>query len=139
MEWTLKENELPKLCQALDIKNHCGIYLLSGNLASGKTTLVKAFVSALGSEAKVTSPTFLTALSYGNQIYHYDIYNKDLNELFALGFLEEIEKEGWHFIEWGDENLAKILQQIGLPFCRIVISAESDKRKYSIQGLLCTH
>lgn len=139
MEWILKENELSKLCQALDIKNHRGIYLLSGNLASGKTTLVKAFVNALGSEANVTSPTFLTALNYGHQIYHYDIYNKDLSELFALGFLEEIEKEGWHFIEWGDENLAKILQQIGLPFCRIVISAESDKRKYRIQGSLCTH
>ncbi|WP_297812631.1 tRNA (adenosine(37)-N6)-threonylcarbamoyltransferase complex ATPase subunit type 1 TsaE [uncultured Helicobacter sp.] len=132
MELILSQKELFKLCEALDLKNHRGIYLLSGNLASGKTTLVKAMVNALGSKAKVTSPTFLTALEYGNQIYHYDIYNKDLKEIFALGFLEEIEKEGWHFIEWGDENLAKILQQIGLPFCHIIISIESQKRKYNI-------
>lgn len=139
MEWILKKEELAKLAQILDLKNHQGIYLLSGDLASGKTTLVKALVNALGSKAKVTSPTFLTALDYGNHIYHYDIYNKDLKELFALGFLEEIEKEGWHFIEWGDENLAKILQQIGLPFCRIIINIEQNQRKYSIQGTLCTH
>ncbi len=134
MEQVLKENELSQLCQILDLENRPGIYLLSGDLASGKTTLVKAMVATLGSKANVTSPTFLTTLDYGNNIYHYDIYNKDLKELLALGFLEEIEKKGWHFIEWGDENLAKILQQIGLPFCRIIISTTQNGRKYKIQG-----
>lgn len=134
MEFILAKKELWKLCESLDLKNHRGIYLLSGDLASGKTTLVQAMVESLGSKAQVTSPTFLTAMDYGNQIYHYDFYNKNLEELFALGLLEEIEKEGWHFIEWGDENLAKILQQIGLPFWRILISLESNKRKYTLQG-----
>lgn len=134
MEFILTKKELWKLCENLDLKNHRGIYLLSGDLASGKTTLVQAMVEFLGSKAQVTSPTFLTAVDYGNQIYHYDLYNKNLEELFALGLLEEIEKEGWHFIEWGDENLAKILQQIGLPFWRILISLESNKRKYTLQG-----
>lgn len=134
MEFILAKKELWKLCESLDLKNHRGIYLLSGDLASGKTTLVQAMVESLGSKAQVTSPTFLTAMDYGNQIYHYDLYNKNLEELFALGLLEEIEKEGWHFIEWGDENLAKILQQIGLPFWRILISLESNKRKYTLQG-----
>lgn len=135
MELVLQENEISKLLEILDLQNHRGIYLLSGDLASGKTTLVKAFVKALGVKILATSPTYLTALEYGNGIYHYDIYQKDLQELFALGFLEEIEKDGWHFIEWGDENLAKILKQIGLPFVRICISIESQGRKYSIQGL----
>ncbi|WP_301008669.1 tRNA (adenosine(37)-N6)-threonylcarbamoyltransferase complex ATPase subunit type 1 TsaE [Helicobacter sp. UBA3407] len=139
MEWILNKKELPKLCEYLDLKNHRGIYLFSGDLASGKTTLIQAMVASLGSKAKVTSPTFLTALEYGNQIYHYDIYNKDLEKLFALGFLEEIEKEGWYFIEWGDENLAKILKQIGLPFWRIIIHIESKGRKYCIEESLCTH
>ncbi|WP_026944336.1 tRNA (adenosine(37)-N6)-threonylcarbamoyltransferase complex ATPase subunit type 1 TsaE [Helicobacter rodentium] len=134
MEFILAKKELWRLCESLDLKNHRGIYLLSGDLASGKTTLVQAMVESLGSKVQVTSPTFLTAMDYGNQIYHYDLYNKNLEELFALGFLEEIEKEGWHFIEWGDENLAKILRQIGLPFRRILISLESNKRKYTFQG-----
>ncbi len=84
MEWILNKKELPKLCEYLDLKNHRGIYLFSGDLASGKTTLIQVMVASLGSKAKATSPTFLTALEYGNQIYHYDIYNKDLEKLFAL-------------------------------------------------------
>lgn len=128
----LKENALFKLCEALDLQNQRGIYLLSGTLASGKTTLVRAFLKALGIKDNVTSPTYLTAVEYGNGVYHYDIYQKDLQELFALGFLEEIEKEGWHFIEWGDENLAKILREIGLPFTRINITMQDDARKYTI-------
>ena len=135
MELVLQENEISKLLEILDLPNHRGVYLLSGDLASGKTTLVKAFVKALGVKILATYPTYLTALEYGNGIYYYDIYQKDLQELFALGFLEEIEKDGWHFIEWGDENLDKILKQIGLPFVRICISIESQGRKYSIQGL----
>lgn len=128
----LKENALFKLCEALDLQNQRGIYLLSGTLASGKTTLVRAFLKALGIKDNVTSPTYLTAVEYGNGVYHYDIYQKDLQELFALGFLEEIEKEGWHFIEWGDENLAKILREIGLSFTRINITMQDDAREYTI-------
>ncbi len=56
MEWILSKKELPKLCEYLDLKNHRGIYLFSGDLASGKTTLIQAMVASLGSKAKVTSP-----------------------------------------------------------------------------------
>ncbi|MBX7490649.1 tRNA (adenosine(37)-N6)-threonylcarbamoyltransferase complex ATPase subunit type 1 TsaE [Helicobacter turcicus] len=133
MELILSQNEIPQLLEILDLPKRRGIYLLSGTLASGKTTLIQAMVKTLGIEANVTSPTYLTALEYGHGVYHYDIYQKDLNALFALGFLEEIEKEGWHFIEWGDENLAKILKGIGLSFCRIVISLQGQKRKYTIE------
>lgn len=136
MEFVLSENEIPILLNALDLPNHKGIYLLSGDLASGKTTLVQAFVKALGSKVKATSPTYLIALEYGDGIYHYDIYQKDLNALFSLGFLEEIEKDGWHFVEWGDEKLAKILKQIGLPFWHIAIYTKDKKRKYNITSTL---
>ncbi|MCI5969387.1 tRNA (adenosine(37)-N6)-threonylcarbamoyltransferase complex ATPase subunit type 1 TsaE [Helicobacter sp.] len=132
MELVLAQNEIPQLLKVLELPKNRGIYLLSGNLASGKTTLVQAMVKALGVVANVTSPTYLTALEYGKGIYHYDIYQRDLNTLFALGFLEELEKEGWHFIEWGDENLAKILKDIGLPFWRITITQEGNKRKYTL-------
>lgn len=55
---TLKENELTKLAESLAIQNKKGIYLLEGNLASGKTTLIKAIAEYLGSTSLVTSPTF---------------------------------------------------------------------------------
>ncbi|MDD6056159.1 MAG: tRNA (adenosine(37)-N6)-threonylcarbamoyltransferase complex ATPase subunit type 1 TsaE [Helicobacteraceae bacterium] len=133
-EFILKESELFKLCEALDLAKNPGIYLLSGNLASGKTTLIQEFVKALGENCAVTSPTYLLSQCYGDRIFHYDIYQKSLQELLELGFLEELEKSGWHFIEWGDENLAKILREVGLSFKSIFISLEKNARKYSIKG-----
>ena len=128
----LKENELTKLAKNLEIQNKKGIYLLEGNLASGKTTLIKAIAQYLGSKSLVTSPTFLIKQEYERQIYHYDIYQKDLQDLLELGFLEEIEKEGWHFVEWGDEKLAKILQEIKISFITIKILPQKDRREYQI-------
>ena len=68
------------------------VVLLRGDLASGKTTLVKNYVSSLGSNDTVTSPTFSIQSIYENNIYHYDVYNKTLNEFVGLGLLEEFEK-----------------------------------------------
>ncbi|MCI2235595.1 MULTISPECIES: tRNA (adenosine(37)-N6)-threonylcarbamoyltransferase complex ATPase subunit type 1 TsaE [Helicobacter] len=130
----LDENSLHQLCETLDLKNQRGIYLLKGDLASGKTTLVKAMVQYLGNSSVVTSPTFLLAQDYGEGIYHYDIYQKNLEELLEIGFLEELEKEGWHFIEWGDEKLAKILKQIGMDFKSIEILPKQHLREYRIDA-----
>lgn len=130
----LNENSLHQLCEALDLKNQRGIYLLKGDLASGKTTLVKAMVQYLGNSSVVTSPTFLLAQDYGEGIYHYDIYQKNLEELLEIGFLEELEKEGWHFVEWGDEKLAKILKQIGMDFKKIEILPKQHLREYRIDA-----
>ena len=130
----LDENSLRQLCETLDLKNQRGIYLLKGDLASGKTTLVKAMVQYLGNSSVVTSPTFLLAQDYGEGIYHYDIYQKNLEELLEIGFLEELEKEGWHFIEWGDEKLAKILKQIGMDFKSIEILPKQHLREYRIDA-----
>lgn len=130
----LDENSLHQLCETLDLKNQRGIYLLKGDLASGKTTLVKAMVQYLGNSSIVTSPTFLLVQDYGEGIYHYDIYQKNLEELLEIGFLEELEKEGWHFIEWGDEKLAKILKQIGMDFKSIEILPKQHLREYRIDA-----
>ena len=125
-------HQLDKLCQKLDLKNNPGIYLLRGDLASGKTSFVKAAIKFLGQDDNVTSPTYLLTQKYGKNIYHYDIYRIDLQELLELGFLEEIEQEGWHFVEWGDEKLEQILKNIGLSYKIIEISTKDNAREYKI-------
>ena len=55
MVFELLENELNELVRVLP---KSGVVLLSGDLASGKTTLVKAIIKAHGIEDSVTSPTF---------------------------------------------------------------------------------
>ena len=108
------------------------VVLLQGNLASGKTTLVKNYVKLLGLTDVVNSPTFSIQSQYGENIYHYDVYNKTLEEFVALGLLEEFEKEGIHFVEWGDENLKKILDDYGFEVLVIQINKLNEKREYII-------
>ncbi len=49
---------------------------MRGDLASGKTTLVKNYLKTLDLDDIVTSPTFSLQAIYSNDIFHYDVYNK---------------------------------------------------------------
>ena len=110
------------------------VVLLQGDLASGKTTLVKYYVKSLGLEDMVTSPTFSLQTLYGKNIFHYDVYNKTLDEFIALGLLEEFEKDGIHFVEWGDNRLKKILNEYGFNILTVQIKKKENKREYIIES-----
>ncbi len=121
-----------KLRKHVDDKNI--IVLLRGDLASGKTTLVKNYVKSLGYDNLVTSPTFSLQSQYGKNIFHYDVYNKTLDEFIALGMLEEFEKDGIHFVEWGDLKLEHILQEYGFDVINITIKKLDEMREYTIEA-----
>lgn len=126
---SLVVNELKKRVQNRDC-----IVLLKGDLASGKTTLVKNFVKYLELEDLVTSPTFSLQAVYSDKIYHYDVYNKTLSEFISLGMLEEFEKEGIHFVEWGDDELKDILDDYGYKVLVVEIEKLENKRLYKIDA-----
>ena len=110
-----------------------GAILLRGDLAAGKTTLTQAIVKILGIEDEVTSPTFSLQQCYGNNVFHYDIYNKGLDNFISLGMLEELEKDGLHLVEWGDDALKKILVDAGFDVLEINIKKiQNNKREYEI-------
>ena len=106
------------------------IVILRGDLASGKTTFVKNFVKYLKLDDLVTSPTFSLQAIYSDKIYHYDVYNKTLEEFISLGLLEEFEKEGIHFVEWGDRKLEELLKSYGYNVMLLEINKYDDKRQY---------
>ncbi|NQY94090.1 MAG: tRNA (adenosine(37)-N6)-threonylcarbamoyltransferase complex ATPase subunit type 1 TsaE [Campylobacteraceae bacterium] len=112
------------------INNKDTVVLLRGDLASGKTTFVKNYVKYIGGDDSVTSPTFSIQTMYSNNIFHYDIYNKTLEDFVALGLLEEFEKKGVHFVEWGEDRLEKILLDYGFEVINIKIEKFNDKRLY---------
>ena len=116
------------------LKNDNYIVILRGDLASGKTTLVKNYLKALNLDDLVTSPTFSLQAIYSNNIFHYDVYNKTLNEFISLGMLEEFEKEGTHFVEWGDEKLENLLKDYGYNVILIEIQKKENKRLYKINA-----
>ncbi|MEO1958585.1 MAG: tRNA (adenosine(37)-N6)-threonylcarbamoyltransferase complex ATPase subunit type 1 TsaE [Nautiliaceae bacterium] len=124
-------DDLKKVIEKI-LKSDKKIVILSGSLGSGKTTLVKEFVKYLGISDEVTSPTFAIQNVYANKIYHYDLYNKNVNEFLALGMLEELFKDGYHFIEWGEE-LEEILKGFGVDFLKIKITTDGKKRIFECQ------
>jgi len=133
---TLKLNQIEQITTLLKkrTENKDIIVLLQGDLASGKTTLVQNFVASLNIKEAVTSPTFSLQSVYGNYIYHYDIYNKTLNEFISLGLLEEFEKKGIHFVEWGDDKLKNILLEYGFNVITIKIEKKEESREYKIES-----
>lgn len=139
--YRLQLQELGTLCDKVKSSLHDkDIVLLRGDLGSGKTTFVQAFVSQENStkhKQSVTSPTFSIAQSYESasfkEIHHYDLYRKSLQEMFELGLLDMLERNGIHFVEWGDERLERILKDSGFKCMVINISTNGDTREYEVE------
>ena len=136
IEFELELNQINTIVNKLKetISNEDCIVILRGDLASGKTTLVKNYVKSLGLDDIVTSPTFSLQSIYSDTIYHYDVYNKTLEEFIALGMLEEFEKTGIHFVEWGDEKLQNLLIEYGFNVILVEIEKLENKRRYKIES-----
>ena len=106
------------------------IFILSGTLGSGKTTFVKEFVRSLDIDEDVNSPTFSIQNIYANKVFHYDLYNKTIQDFLSLGMLEEFDKDGYHFIEWGEE-IEGYLEQFGFEYSKIEIELQNEKRIFN--------
>lgn len=78
---------------------------LSGELGSGKTTLVQAMCRGLGAQVLATSPTYALVHHYetpdGLPVYHVDCYRlKTPDEARDLGFEDMIRERAIVFVEW---------------------------------------
>ena len=80
------------------------LVIMDGDLGTGKTTFVKAFVAALGSENDVTSPTYAIANFYElpkGSFLHIDAYRlSSMDEFHDLGLYDFLE-DSITAIEWG--------------------------------------
>lgn len=135
-KYLLNLDEIDIMVQDIAKNFSNGVIILRGDLAAGKTTFVKKMVKFLGVDEEVTSPTFSLQHCYGDKIFHYDMYNHGLEHFISLGMLEELERDGLHFVEWGDDELVKILNSAEIKTMVIDIEKISDnKREYKI----CTY
>ena len=84
--------------------NGLAIFYLDGNLGTGKTTLVREILKAMGWQGAVKSPTFSILEEYqiaNKDVFHFDLYRLDSqNDFEMLGIEINTDSRGIFFIEW---------------------------------------
>jgi tRNA threonylcarbamoyl adenosine modification protein YjeE len=111
------------------------VLLLEGDLAAGKTTLVRGLVRALGGDdGEVSSPTFVLLQSYPCRerdievVHHVDLYRlgEKIADLREIG-IEEIlsDPAAVVAVEWPKDALATWLPA-DARLWRVVITANTD-------------
>ncbi len=129
---TNSAKETQNLAYELAKKLAANVFLLNGELGSGKTTFIHGFAKGLGIKDKILSPTFVLIKEHKvpnslKKLYHIDLYR--IGKTGDLGLEEIINNENnIVLIEWA-ERLEK------LPEDAIKISLEKmgeNQRKITI-------
>lgn len=84
------------------------IYLLIGDLGTGKTCLTQGIAGGMNIEEYTHSPSFVLMREYQGRmpLYHVDLYRLDnINEIVDLGLDEYLEGKGLCVIEWADKGM----------------------------------
>lgn len=131
----ISENKINTVVEAiLPYFKEYKIWLLIGDLGSGKTTLIKKIVAELGIKEEVVSPTFGLVNEYtsrSQRIVHMDLYRlKKADEAFDIGLDEYLNSNDICFIEWPEIVMDFIKQY---PFGIIKIKHRENGRDYSIE------
>lgn len=136
MKITTNLNELNLICKEInkqiEDKNHI-IFLIYGDIGAGKTTLIKKYTEFIKLKDCVTSPTFSLMHKYDDKFFHYDLYNRNLEDLLLIGILELLGENGIHFVECNNLGLKKFIdsayENVKLIKIKKMIK-ENDKRTY---------
>ena len=120
---------------------------LSGELGSGKTTLVRGLLRALGYAGRVKSPSYplveLYVLSRLN-FYHFDFYRiRDQAEWRDSGFRDYFNAQSACVVEWPERagdllpapTLAIHLEIAGAGRCAILSAGTVEGRAWRAQAL----
>ncbi len=116
------------------IETHGFTLGLSGELGSGKTSLVRAILRGLGEMGAVKSPTFAVLEPYvvsSLDFYHFDFYRfKDPAEFDTAGFREMFRPGAMCAIEWPERAAGK-LPTIDLA---VTLEVSGDGRRARIEA-----
>ena len=135
MELIYKLSEIEKASNFVLKNVNRDVILITGEVGTGKTTLIKEYCKLIGVEEIVNSPTYTIINEYQNKsgkIVHMDLYRvEDINEINELGLFEYLENN-IVIIEWPEI----ILKMIDIKYSLINITFINEKeRKLSIKNL----
>lgn len=109
------------------------VVLISGELGSGKTTLVRGACRELGVEGVVTSPTFTIGQIYAGrvEVAHLDLYRLDSLEGEDPSLLDDyLTADRVAFVEWpavGEPAIGRVAARVRLEH------AGGDRRRIEVE------
>jgi tRNA threonylcarbamoyladenosine biosynthesis protein TsaE len=106
---------------------------LSGELGSGKTTLARALLRALGVTGAIRSPTFTLVEPYETArgaVFHLDLYRLDGSAaaLDGIGYRDLRGQPGLVLVEWPERAGAAL----GIPDLVVALAHEGPGRRISL-------
>ncbi|MCD7947907.1 MAG: tRNA (adenosine(37)-N6)-threonylcarbamoyltransferase complex ATPase subunit type 1 TsaE [Oscillospiraceae bacterium] len=89
------------------------VLALRGDLGAGKTAFVRGLARGLGTQSRVTSPTFSIVQEYLDgriPLFHFDLYRlRGPDDLFDIGWEDYLSRGGICAVEWS-ERLADCME-----------------------------
>jgi tRNA threonylcarbamoyladenosine biosynthesis protein TsaE len=118
-----------------DLRGASLLLALQGDLGTGKTTLARGLLRALGVEGTIRSPTFTLVEPYETRagtIHHVDLYRLHgaQAELDALGYRDYRGMPGLVIVEWPERGGTAL----GVVDLRITIEHEAVGRRLCIEA-----
>ena len=114
------------------------IYMLYGDLGTGKPVFAQGFAYGLGIDDYVNSPTFTIMKSYESGrlvLHHFDVYRiGEPEEMYDLDYEEYLFGDGVCLIEW-----AELIEELLPDNCiRVTIEKNPEKgfdyRRITVEG-----
>ena len=132
---TSSPEETEALGQRLGAALHGGaVIAYHGCLGAGKTAFTRGLARGLGSQMRVTSPTYTIVNEYPDgrlPLFHFDMYRLgSADELFDIGWEDYLARGGVCAVEWS-ENVEEALSGA------IHVTIEplgGDRRRITIEG-----
>ncbi len=113
------------------------IVAFDGELAAGKTTMIRGICRGLQVRQPVQSPTFTLINEYQGKlpVYHLDCYReRRKQEWLALGIEDYLYGEGVTLIEWADA-IRELIPQSSIRIIMNHIMVEESSREIYFQAL----
>jgi tRNA threonylcarbamoyladenosine biosynthesis protein TsaE len=108
---------------------------VSGDLGTGKTTLVRGLLRGLGHLGPVKSPSYTLVEPYDVsrlKLYHFDLYRlKDPSEWLSSGFREYFHPQACCVVEW-PERAGELLAP---PDLEVRLAHEGSARSATLRAL----
>ncbi|MGQ0547388.1 MAG: tRNA (adenosine(37)-N6)-threonylcarbamoyltransferase complex ATPase subunit type 1 TsaE [Betaproteobacteria bacterium] len=102
---------------------------LKGELGTGKTTLVRGLLRALGHAGRVRSPSYTLVEPYelsSLNLYHFDFYRfKDRSEWLSSGFREYFNPASACIVEWPE----RAAPHLAAPDVEVALEFSGDGRR----------